>query len=99
MQEFLEYVIKNLVAVPEDVVITPVERGGITVYASNSSSAVVNAHEKNLIAPGEEMSSNSSNLTPLIAALILPMKKISSENVIWKMINITKMKIGIAQKR
>ena len=32
MQEFLEYVIKNLVAVPEDVVITPVERGGITVY-------------------------------------------------------------------
>ena len=31
MQEFLEYVIKNLVAVPEDV-ITPVERGGITVY-------------------------------------------------------------------
>ena len=32
MQEFLEYVIKNLVAVPEDVVITPVERGGIIVY-------------------------------------------------------------------
>ncbi len=32
MQEFLEYVVKNLVEWPEDVVITPVERNGSTVY-------------------------------------------------------------------
>jgi len=32
MQEFLEYVIKNLVEEPEDVSIRPVERNGVTVY-------------------------------------------------------------------
>jgi uncharacterized protein len=32
MQEFLEYVLKNLVEEPEDVDIKPVERNGVTVY-------------------------------------------------------------------
>lgn len=32
MQEFLEYVIKNLVEVPDDVIIKSVERNGVTVY-------------------------------------------------------------------
>jgi uncharacterized protein len=32
MQAFLEYVVKGLVAHPEDVTITPVEREGTTVY-------------------------------------------------------------------
>jgi len=32
MQEFLEYIIKGLVARPEAVTVTPVERAGATVY-------------------------------------------------------------------
>lgn len=32
MQEFLEYIIKNLVEFPADVKINPVERNGVTVY-------------------------------------------------------------------
>jgi predicted RNA-binding protein YlqC (UPF0109 family) len=32
MQEFLEYIVKGLVQRPEAVSITPVERGGATVY-------------------------------------------------------------------
>ena len=32
MQGFLEYVVKGLVAHPEDVAITPVERNGTTIY-------------------------------------------------------------------
>lgn len=32
MQEFLEYVIKNLVEFPDDVKIEPVERNEVTVY-------------------------------------------------------------------
>jgi uncharacterized protein len=32
MQAFLEYVIKGLVLKPEAVTVTPVERGGTTVY-------------------------------------------------------------------
>ncbi len=32
MQEFLEYIVKNLVECPEDVSITPVEHNGCTVY-------------------------------------------------------------------
>jgi hypothetical protein len=32
MQGFLEYVVKGLVERPDDVTITPVERGGMTVY-------------------------------------------------------------------
>jgi len=32
MQEFLEYVVKGLVQHPEAVSVTPVERGGMTVY-------------------------------------------------------------------
>jgi uncharacterized protein len=32
MQEFLDYVVKGLVAHPDDVTITPVERNGMTVY-------------------------------------------------------------------
>jgi len=32
MQAFLEYVVKGLVAHPEAVSITPVERAGVTVY-------------------------------------------------------------------
>ena len=32
MQSFLEYVVKGLVAYPDDVTITPVEREGTTVY-------------------------------------------------------------------
>jgi uncharacterized protein len=32
MQEFLEYVVKGLVQHPEAVTVTPVERGGATVY-------------------------------------------------------------------
>jgi uncharacterized protein len=32
MQEFLDYVVKGLVANPDDVTITPVERNGMTVY-------------------------------------------------------------------
>jgi hypothetical protein len=32
MQEYLEYVVKGLVQQPEAVTITPVERGGATIY-------------------------------------------------------------------
>ena len=32
MQAFLEYVVKGLVENPEAVTVTPVERGGMTVY-------------------------------------------------------------------
>lgn len=32
MQEFLEYVVKGLVLKPEEVTVTPVDRGGLTVY-------------------------------------------------------------------
>jgi uncharacterized protein len=32
MQAFLEYVIKGLVQHPDDVVITPVQRNGMTIY-------------------------------------------------------------------
>jgi uncharacterized protein len=32
MQEFLEYVVKGLVEYPDKVVVTPVERNGLTVY-------------------------------------------------------------------
>ena len=32
MQAFLEYVVKGLVQHPEDVSVTPVERGGQTIY-------------------------------------------------------------------
>jgi uncharacterized protein len=32
MQAFLEYVVKGLVAHPDDVTITPVERNGMTIY-------------------------------------------------------------------
>ena len=32
MQEFLEYVVKGLVLHPDAVSVTPVERGGLTVY-------------------------------------------------------------------
>jgi uncharacterized protein len=32
MQEFLEYVVKGLVKHPEEIAITPVERGGMTIY-------------------------------------------------------------------
>ena len=32
MQAFLEYIVKGLVQQPESVSITPVERGGMTVY-------------------------------------------------------------------
>ena len=32
MQGFLEYVVKGLVAHPDDVAITPVERNGTTIY-------------------------------------------------------------------
>ena len=32
MQAFLEYVVKGLVARPDDVTITPVERNGTTIY-------------------------------------------------------------------
>ena len=32
MQGFLEYVVKGLVAHPDDVAITPVERNGMTIY-------------------------------------------------------------------
>jgi uncharacterized protein len=32
MQEFLDYVVKGLVKHPEELTITPVERGGMTVY-------------------------------------------------------------------
>ena len=32
MQEFLEYVVKGLVQKPEEVTVTPAERGGLTVY-------------------------------------------------------------------
>jgi uncharacterized protein len=32
MQEFLEYVVKGLVQHPDAVSVTPVERGGLTVY-------------------------------------------------------------------
>ena len=32
MQALLEYVVKGLVSHPDDVTITPVERGGTTVY-------------------------------------------------------------------
>jgi predicted RNA-binding protein YlqC (UPF0109 family) len=32
MQAFLEYVVKGLVACPDDVTITPIERNGMTIY-------------------------------------------------------------------
>jgi uncharacterized protein len=32
MQAFLEFVVKELVDQPEDVSVTPVEKGGLTVY-------------------------------------------------------------------
>jgi predicted RNA-binding protein YlqC (UPF0109 family) len=32
MQEFLGYVVKGLVEKPDEVTVTPVERGGMTVY-------------------------------------------------------------------
>ena len=32
MQAFLEYVVKGLVASPDDVAITPIERNGMTIY-------------------------------------------------------------------
>jgi len=32
MQAFLEYVVKGLVQNPEEVTVTPVEQGGMTVY-------------------------------------------------------------------
>ena len=32
MQAFLEYVVKGLVQAPDEVSVTPVEQGGITVY-------------------------------------------------------------------
>ena len=32
MQTFLEYVVKGLVEHPTEVTVTPVERGGITIY-------------------------------------------------------------------
>lgn len=32
MQAFLEYVVKGLVAHPDDVTVTPVEKNGMTVY-------------------------------------------------------------------
>ena len=32
MQAFLEYVVKGLVAHPDEITITPVERNGMTVY-------------------------------------------------------------------
>ena len=32
MQAFLEYVVKGLVACPDDVAITPIERNGMTIY-------------------------------------------------------------------
>ncbi len=32
MQAFLEYVVKNLVAQPDAVTITPVEKNGMTIY-------------------------------------------------------------------
>jgi hypothetical protein len=32
MQEFLGYIVKGLVQKPEEVTVTPVERGGMTVY-------------------------------------------------------------------
>ena len=32
MQAFLEYVVKGLVARPDDVTITPVEKNGMTIY-------------------------------------------------------------------
>jgi uncharacterized protein len=32
MQAFLEYVVKGLVAQPDDVTVTPVEKNGMTIY-------------------------------------------------------------------
>ena len=32
MREFLEYVVKGLVQRPEEISVTPVEKGGLTVY-------------------------------------------------------------------
>jgi uncharacterized protein len=32
MQEFLEYVVKGLVQKPDEITVTPVEKGGVTVY-------------------------------------------------------------------
>ncbi len=32
MQAFLEYIVKGLVKFPEQVTVTPVERGGMTIY-------------------------------------------------------------------
>lgn len=41
MQEFLEYVVKGLVQKPDEVVITPVERNGMTVYELRMNSSDV----------------------------------------------------------
>jgi predicted RNA-binding protein YlqC (UPF0109 family) len=41
MQAFLEYVVKGLVQHPEEVAITPVERGGMTVYELRMNSSDV----------------------------------------------------------
>ncbi|MDB6029809.1 MAG: hypothetical protein JWM16_147 [Verrucomicrobiales bacterium] len=41
MQAFLEYVVKGLVQHPEEVAITPVERGGMTVYEMRMNSSDV----------------------------------------------------------
>ncbi len=41
MQAFLEYIVKGLVQQPEAVSVTPVERGGLTVYELRLSPADV----------------------------------------------------------
>ncbi len=41
MQAFLEYIVKGLVQQPEAVSVTPVERGGMTVYELRLSAADV----------------------------------------------------------
>ena len=41
MQAFLEYIVKGLVQQPEAVSVTPVERGGMTVYELRLSPADV----------------------------------------------------------
>jgi len=41
MQEFLEYIVKGLVQKPEEVSVTPVEKGGMTVYELRMNSSDV----------------------------------------------------------
>lgn len=41
MQEFLEYVVKGLVQKPEEVTVTPVEQGDLTVYELRMNQADV----------------------------------------------------------